>query len=105
MCEALAMITLRGELDRNRAARFLRDAFNELQPRRRCFIWAGWQSTIAMLGLRELKVLVKRAFDRGFVDPTFRRFADFETICGAAPSNLANRWCRTTMNLSFLATL
>ena len=31
-----------------------------------------------MLGLSELKVLVKRAFDRGFIDPTFRRFADFE---------------------------
>jgi Protein of unknown function (DUF1186) len=78
MCEALAMITLRGQLDRDLAARFLRDAFNELQPQRRCFIWAGWQSAIAVLGLSELKVLVKRAFDRGFIDPTFRRFADFE---------------------------
>jgi Protein of unknown function (DUF1186) len=77
MCEALTMITLRGQLDRNRTARFLRDAFNELQPQRRCFIWADWQSAIAMLGLSELKVLVKRAFDRGFIDLTFHRFADF----------------------------
>jgi len=38
MCEALAMVTLRGELDRDRAARFLRDAFNELQPQQRCFV-------------------------------------------------------------------
>lgn len=78
MCEALAMITLRGELDRDRAARFLRDAFNELQPQRRCFVWAGWQSAIAMLGLYELKVLVKRAFNRGFIDRTFLGFDDFE---------------------------
>jgi hypothetical protein len=85
MCEALAMITLRGQLDRDLAARFLRDAFNELQPQRRCFIWAGWQSAIAMLGLSELKVLVKRAFDRGFIDPTFRRFADFENDLRRGP--------------------
>ena len=32
MCEALAMVVLRGELDRPSAGRFLRDAFMELQP-------------------------------------------------------------------------
>ena len=32
MCEALAMVTVRGELDRAVAGRFLRDAFMELQP-------------------------------------------------------------------------
>jgi hypothetical protein len=78
MCEALAMITLRGELDPDRAARFLRDAFSELQPQRCCFAWCGWQSAIAMLGLGELKVLVKRAFNRGFIDRHILGFDDFE---------------------------
>jgi len=78
MCEALAMVTLRGELDRDLATRFLRDAFNELRPQRLCFVWAGWQSAIAMLGVHELKVLVKRAFDRGFIDRAFLGFDDFE---------------------------
>jgi len=78
MCETLAMITLRGELDRDRAARFLRDAFNELQPQRRCFVWFGWQSAIAMLGLRELTVLVRRAFDHGFIDRQILGFEHFE---------------------------
>jgi hypothetical protein len=78
MCEALAMITLRGELDRDRAARFLRDAFNDLQPQRECYVWVGWQSAIAMLGFGELKVLVKRAFDRGFIDRHILGFDDFE---------------------------
>ena len=32
MCEALAMLVLRGELDRALAGRFLRDAFMDLQP-------------------------------------------------------------------------
>src|SRR5437660_229163 len=78
MCEALAMITLRGELDRDLAARFLRDAFNELRPQRHCYVWAGWQSAIAMLGLGELRVLVKRAFDRGFIDRHALGFDEFE---------------------------
>src|SRR6516165_9255978 len=78
MCEALAMITLRGELDRNLVGPFLRDAFNELQPQRHCYVWYGWQSAIAMLGLGELKVLVKRAFDRGFIDRHLLGFDDFE---------------------------
>jgi uncharacterized protein len=78
MCEALAMITLRGELDRDFAERFLRDALNELQPQRRCFVWFGWQSAIAMLGLGELKLLVKRAFNRGFIDRHLLGFDDFE---------------------------
>jgi Protein of unknown function (DUF1186) len=34
MCEALAVVTVRGELDRAVAGRFLRDAFMELQPQR-----------------------------------------------------------------------
>jgi hypothetical protein len=34
----------------------------------KCFVWQGWQSAIAMRGLSELKVLVKRASDRGFID-------------------------------------
>jgi hypothetical protein len=60
MCEVLAMLVLQGELDRTLVERFLRDAFMELQPQAECFVWQGWQSAIAMLGLSELKILVKR---------------------------------------------
>ncbi len=56
MCEALAMVTLREELDRAVAGRFLRDAFSDLQPQRQNFVWVGWQSAIAMLGLSDLKI-------------------------------------------------
>jgi len=78
MCEVLAMLVLQGELDRPLVARFLRDAFMELQPQARNFVWQGWQSAIAMLGLSELKVLVKRACDRGFIDRDWVGFEDFE---------------------------
>jgi hypothetical protein len=78
MCEALAMLVLRGEADQAQIARFLRDAFMELRPQAQRAVWQGWQSAIAMLGLSEMKSLVKRAFDRGFIDRDWLEFADFE---------------------------
>jgi len=92
MCEALAMVTLRGELDRALAGRFLRDAFNELQPQRHCFVWFGWQSAVAMLGLGELKVLVKRAFNRGFIDRHLLGFDDFERDLEGGIERLGEPW-------------
>jgi len=68
MCEALAMVTLRGELDRALAGRFLRNAFMDLLPQAQNFVGAGWQSAVAMLGMSDLRILVKKAFDRGFID-------------------------------------
>jgi uncharacterized protein len=78
MCEALAMVTLRGELDRAVAGRFLRDAFIEMRPQAECYVWVGWQSAIAMLGMSELKLLVKKAFDRSFIDSHVLGFDHFE---------------------------
>jgi hypothetical protein len=78
MCEALAMITLQGELDRAVAGRFLRDAFMNLLPQAQNYVWVGWQSAIAMLGMSDLKSLVKKAFDRSFIDSQIRGFDHFE---------------------------
>jgi hypothetical protein len=77
MCETLAMLVLRDELDRTLVTRFLRDAYNALQPQAECYVWQGWQSAIAMLGLNELETLVKRAFDRGWINPHWLGFEDF----------------------------
>jgi hypothetical protein len=90
MCAALAMVTLRGELPREEAARFLRSCYDILERQEECFVWDGWQSAIAMLGLSELKPLVKQAFERGFIDQGWLGFEDFEedlqcAIDGQAP--------------------
>jgi hypothetical protein len=77
-CEALAMVTLRGELDRAVAGRFLRDAFMELEPQRQNYVWVGWQGAISMLGMSDLKILVKKAFDRGFIDSHILGYDHFE---------------------------
>ena len=78
MYEALAMVTVRRELDRAVAGRFLRDAFMDLKPQRQNYVWVGWQSAIAMLGMSDLKPLVKKAFDRGFIDSHVLGFEHFE---------------------------
>src|SRR6266436_6789942 len=78
MCEALAMVTLRGELDRAMAGRFLRDAFMEMRPQAESYVWVGWQSAIAMLGMSDLKILVKKAFDRGFIGNHVLGYDHFE---------------------------
>ena len=49
-CEALAMVTLRGELDRDLVGRFLRDAFTELRPQAPCYVWYGWQRPLPCSG-------------------------------------------------------
>jgi hypothetical protein len=78
LCEALAVVTLRGELDRAVAGQFLREAFIEMRPQAECYVWVGWQSAIAMLGMSDLKLLVKKAFDRGFIDRHVLGFDHFE---------------------------
>jgi hypothetical protein len=46
-------VIVRGELDRALAGRFLRNAFMEMQPQAECYVWVGWQSAIAMLGMSD----------------------------------------------------
>lgn len=104
MCEALAMVVLGGQLDRTLAGRFLRDAFVELQPQAQSYVWQGWQSAIAMLGLSELKTLVKRAFDRGFIDQGWLHFEHFQQDLEWQSNDRANRVIRKITNTHFSAT-
>jgi hypothetical protein len=78
MCETLAMVVARGALDRKIAARFLTNAFMNLEPQSECFVWHGWQEAIALLGLDDLRSLVKKAFDRRFIDPQWIGYQSFE---------------------------
>ncbi len=78
MCEALAMAAFDNELLRLDAARFLRACYSDIKPQAECFVWNGWQSAIALLGLAEFKPLVKQAFVRGSISTSWLSFADFE---------------------------
>ncbi len=78
MFAALVIVTLRGELPREETVRFLRSCYPGLQPQGECFVWEGWQEAIAALGMSELKPLVRQAFERGFIRPSWLNFRDFE---------------------------
>jgi hypothetical protein len=78
MLEALAMMTRAGAVPRDDAEQYLRDAFVQLQPQACNFVWNGWENAVAMLGLSELSPLVKQAFTRGFIDPTWMKYKHFE---------------------------
>ena len=77
MLEVIAMVTLRGEMPRTEAVRFLRACYSELEQNE-CWVWYGWQSAIALVGLVELKPLVEQAFSRGFISIGWLRFEHFE---------------------------
>ena len=94
MCETLAMLVLDGRTDREPVAAFLRDCWTSLRPRRDCFVWNGWQSAIAMIGLVELKEIVKEAFDTGIVDAEWLAYGDFERDLMSAALNPTERAVR-----------
>jgi hypothetical protein len=78
MCEVLPMVVVRGLLPRADAARFLDEVQAKLEAEPGNYVWNGWQSAIAMLGLSELAPRVKDAFDREMIDPTWMAFRHFE---------------------------
>lgn len=78
MCEVLPMLAVRGLMSRAEAARFLDEAGAKLEAEPGCFVWNGWQSAIAMLGLSEMAPRVKDAFDREMIDRSWLAFEDFE---------------------------
>ena len=78
MFETLAMLVRRGELERARVAKYLLDSFATLRPQREIFVWYGWQSAIAMLGLAEFSPLVEKAFKRRFISRSIMGFEHFQ---------------------------
>lgn len=79
MCQAIAIVTLRGELLRSEAARFLAACFDDLEPKVDCFVWCGWHDAIAMLGLAELRPMVVEAFKRGSIASWVTEIRFFES--------------------------
>jgi hypothetical protein len=78
MCQAIAMLTRRGDLPQAETAQFFRDCYARFVPEEMCFVWHGWLDAVAWLGIVDLKPLVREAFMRGFIDPTWLTFEDFE---------------------------
>ncbi|HEY7644604.1 MAG TPA: DUF1186 domain-containing protein, partial [Hyphomicrobiales bacterium] len=89
MFETLAILVHQQKLHRDVVADFLRRSFDDLQDEGGNFVWHGWQSAIAMLGLDELTPLVKIAFERELVARYICEFRHFEkdlAFAKAAPT-------------------
>jgi hypothetical protein len=75
---ALAIVTALDRLPITETERFLREAFDRLQPREDNHIWFGWETAIAQLGLESLSPLVQQAYDADFLLSTGGDYAEFE---------------------------
>jgi hypothetical protein len=78
MLETIALVTLKGKLARDEASRFLQACHASVVPQDTCIAWDGWQRAVALLGLADLKPLVKLVYERGFITPGWSTFHDFE---------------------------
>jgi hypothetical protein len=97
MLETLAMVTLQGGLNRREVATYLRDSFTTLRPHGQNFVWQGWQSAIALLGLEELSSLVKKAFDRGLIGQDVMEYEDFRGDLKYALAHPETPWQPTSV--------
>jgi hypothetical protein len=91
-CEAIAMLTLRGEIETSAAEHFLGAAFTQIQPQGENFVWWGWQAAIAALGLTDLRGRVAMAFARGFISRHLMRFSEFEEDLAYAIQHPSDPW-------------
>jgi hypothetical protein len=66
--EVLAYLTATGRIARAETAAYLEGLYRTLRPQGESFVWVGWQSAVALLGLEELADLVRQAFARGLID-------------------------------------
>jgi hypothetical protein len=98
MLETLAMLVLRGQLERDEVARYLRDAFMNLRPHADNHVWHGWQSAIAVLGLKDLALLVRKAFSRGLIEPAYMSFEEFRSDLGYALAHPESPWAQPAPN-------
>ncbi len=59
-------------------ADFLRESLTALEEEKGGFVWNGWQSAVALLGIEDLVPLVKAAFELQLIDPHWLAFRNFE---------------------------
>ncbi|MEI7837507.1 MAG: DUF1186 domain-containing protein [Planctomycetota bacterium] len=79
--DAFAYLVAAGQIDRNEAESWLAGLFEALQAEdSSTWAWTGWVTTIALLGLESLTPLVKKAFEKELIDPSWASFVHFEEM-------------------------
>jgi hypothetical protein len=99
--ETIAMLTLRGAIDRRIAEAILRDAYTRLRPQGESFVWWGWQSAVAALGLTGMRDLAADAFRRGFISRVIMRYPEFEEDLQRALDHPSDPWANDLESRNF----
>ena len=98
--EVLAYLAATGRAAREEAEAYLLRLYDALRPQHASFVWYGWTSAVALLGLEAMSEVVRQAFARGLIDPMvtnhdlFRRdlgrtLADPERMAGFRHDKIA----------------
>ena len=98
--EVLAYLAATGRVAREEAEAYLLRLHDALRPQHESFVWYGWTSAVALLGLEAMSDVVRRAFTRGLIDPMVtnydlfredlgRTLADPERMAGFRYDNIA----------------
>lgn len=80
--EVLAYLTATGRVAREETEAYLLRLYDALRPQHKSFVWVGWVSAVALLGLEALAGVVKRAFARGLIDPLAMKYDHFHQDLG-----------------------
>ena len=80
--EVLAYLAATGRVAREEAEAYLLRLHDALRPQHESFVWYGWTSAVALLGLEAMSDVVRRAFGRGLIDPMVTNYDIFRRISG-----------------------
>ncbi len=90
--EVLAYLAATGRVARQEAEAYLLHLYEALRPQHESFVWSGWVLAVGLLGLEALSDVVRRAFERGLIDPMVMGYEHFREDLGrtlADPERMA----------------
>ncbi len=85
--KAMAYLTRVGQIELRITELFLAECSKKLPRGTEDHAWVGWQSAIALLGLKAFAPAVKEAFQNGQISPTHMPFTSFERALKYALEN------------------
>ena len=88
----LAYLAATGRVAREEAEAYLLRLYDALRPQHESFVWSGWVLAVGLLGLEALSDVVRRAFERGLIDPMVMGYEHFREDLGrtlADPERMA----------------
>jgi uncharacterized protein len=78
--QAWAYLTFTGQIRLDHTKQFLLMLYDSMQPQAENHAWAGFAELIALLGLRSHRLLVKKLFARGLLDPGYMDLEAFDEL-------------------------